>query len=122
MTALRFSTMMSAIGGCRRVNAVIAAVVVIAVGWLIISSQKEILICDTNTYGVRVELHRNPVIGRQRAVVLMEPGTELLPGIPPRYEIKSREQAEMFGIALASPGAPAVDIFSRTFREQHCRH
>ena len=114
--------MMSDFGGRCSATAVIVVVVVVAAGWLTISSQKEILICDTNTHGVRVELHRNPVLGRQRAVVLMEPGADLLPGIPPRYEIKSREQAEMFGAALASAGTPAVDIFSRAFRDQHCRH
>jgi hypothetical protein len=122
MTALIFSTKISDFGGRRSVTAVIVVVAVIAVGWLTIRSQKEILICDTATYGVRVELHRNPVLGRQRAVVLVEPGVDVLPGVPPRYELKSREQAEMFGIALASPGAPAVDIFSQTFRDQHCRH
>jgi len=106
--------------GRRSVVTVIIIAAVIVVGWLTINFQEEVLICDTTSYGVRVEIHRNPLLGWQRAVVLMEPGSDLLPGVPPRYEIKSREQAEMFGIALASPGEAAVDIFSRTFRDQHC--
>jgi hypothetical protein len=114
--------MMIDFAGRRSVIAVIIIVAVVVVGWLTMNFQEEVLICDTTTYGVRVEIHRNPLLGWQRAVVLMEPGSDFLPGIPPRYEIKSKEQAEMFGIALASPGTAAVDIFSRTFREQHCRH
>ena len=94
--------------------------VVILVGWLAVEAQEEVLMCDTSTYGIRVELHRNPLLNRQRAVVLVEPSSDLRPGVLPRYEIETKEEAETLGIALASPGVPRMDIFSREFRDKHC--
>lgn len=93
---------------------------VVGAVWLAIRSQEEVLICDTTTSGVYVELHRNRLVGTGSAVVLMEPGTGLLPEAPSRFEVETREQAQMFGTALASPGEPAVDVFSLEFREKHC--
>lgn len=105
----------------RQVVTLFLAAAAIGLGWLVVESQGEVLVCDTSTYGVRVELHRNPLLNRQKAVVLMEPTSDLPPGVPPRYEIKTKEEAEAFSVALTDPKAPRIDVFSREFREQHCK-
>lgn len=104
----------------RRVVASLLCVGALLGGWAISLSEEEFL-CDTGTTGVRLELYERRIVGWQRAVVLTDPGSELLPGVPSRYEISSDDEAKVLGVVLSAPGSPRVDIFSAAFREQNCR-
>ena len=104
----------------RRVVALVLCFGALLGGWAVSLSEEKFL-CDTGTTGVRLELFKRRIVGWQRAVVLTDPGSELLPGVPSRYEIASDDEAEVLGVVLAAPGSPPVDIFSAAFREQNCR-
>ena len=108
----------------RRVSALsIVVIFVLAMsilGAMLIAIPDEISICDTGVEGVQLELRRSRIFGRARALVLVEVDSDSIPGLPSIVDIGSKDEAEILGLALAKPGGPPIDVFSREFAKEHC--